>query len=309
MSVAMNVTKRRIKSIQSTAKITRAMGLVAVTRLKTWQRKFMVNRSFANQLSDIMFEAVRGVDRSKSNFLRLHTEANSVLHVVITSSLGLAGPYNNNILLSTMDKIGPNDEVVMIGKRGQRAFKKANIETYDEFLDLNISYDEIRKLGSYLFHQFESGKYERVVIHYTNYINSMTSEVKHVTLLPFGIEESYLSPIELDKRDQQLLMDIDEDEDDELSGDLNQSLSAEIETLIEPNKELFFEQFVPIYLNNMLYAYILAAQVAEQSARRMAMDLATDNANEMIDDLMIKYNAARQAAITQEITEIVSGAI
>ena len=308
MSVAMNVTKRRIKSIQSTAKITRAMGLVAVTRLKTWQRKFMVNRSFANQLSDIMFEAVRGVDRSKSNFLRLHTEANSVLHVVITSSLGLAGPYNNNILLSTMDKIGPSDEVVMIGKRGQRAFKKANIATYDEFLDLNISYDEIRKLGSYLFHQFESGKYERVVIHYTNYINSMTSEVKHVTLLPFGIEESYLSPIELDKRDQELLSNIDEDTDDS-SSEFLESLSAEIETLIEPNKELFFEQFVPIYLNNMLYAYILAAQVAEQSARRMAMDLATDNANEMIDDLMIKYNAARQAAITQEITEIVSGAI
>ncbi len=308
MSVAMNVTKRRIKSIQSTAKITRAMGLVAVTRLKTWQRKFMVNRSFANQLSDIMFEAVRGVDRSKSSFLRLHTEASAVLHVVITSSLGLAGPYNNNILLSTMDKIGPSDEVVMIGKRGQRAFKKANIATYDEFLDLNISYDEIRKLGSYLFHQFESGKYERVVIHYTNYINSMTSEVKHVTLLPFGIEESYLSPIELDKRDQELLSNIDEDTDDS-SSEFLESLSAEIETLIEPNKELFFEQFVPIYLNNMLYAYILAAQVAEQSARRMAMDLATDNANEMIDDLMIKYNAARQAAITQEITEIVSGAI
>ncbi|NLI94493.1 MAG: ATP synthase F1 subunit gamma [Erysipelotrichaceae bacterium] len=301
MSVAMHATKRRIRSIQSTAKITRAMGLVAVTRLKTWQRKFMANRVFANQLGEILEEALKGIDKETHPYLTLNKQSSKVLHVVISSSLGLAGPYNNNITEATAPLINEGDEVIMIGKRGKREFSRLGITCNDMFLELNISYDDVSKLGAHLRNEYDSGNYERVVIHYTNYINSMTSEVKHVTLLPFGISETYLDPVELDEADEQLIAELGIDDDEEADFDLS------IESIIEPDKPTFFQAFIPIYLNNMLYAYVIAAQVAEQSSRRLAMDLATDNANEMIDELMIKYNAARQAAITQEITEIVSG--
>lgn len=281
MSLGMQATKRRLASVKTTRKITKAMGLIAVTKLKAWQNRLKENKVYAEKLSDIAENQLRTVDPDTSVFLNNIEHEPATLHIIVTSNLGLCGGFNNGVYNYVDKLIDPIDTLITVGRKGYRHYKPWSNPIVTDFLDLGgrIDYDEVKKLGLFIQSAYRTKHFSRVVIHYTKYINSLNSELTSVTLLPMRSQTEG-----------------------------SNGIVGPFEPLIEPNRKLFIDQFIPVYLNNILFSLLMDSQVAEQSARRNAMDKATDNADELIEQLMIEYNTARQSAITQEISEIVGGA-
>lgn len=281
MSLGMQATKRRLASVKTTRKITKAMGLIAVTKLKAWQNRLKDNKFYAEKLKDIVDNHLKTVDSETSVFLNNLEHEPATLHIIVTSNLGLCGGFNNSVYSYVDPKIAPIDSVITIGRKGYRHYKSWSNPVITDFLDLGgrIDYDEVKKLGLYIQNAFITKRFAHIVIHYTKYINSLNSELTSMTLLPMGSQA---------KR--------------------TDGVTGPFAPLIEPNKQDFVDALIPVYLNNILFSLLMDSQVAEQSARRNAMDKATDNADDLIEQLMIEYNTARQTAITQEISEIVGGA-
>lgn len=283
MSVQMQAAKRRIRSITATEKITSAMEMVAVTKLKVWDLRLQKNRQYRNLLEDILRDLLSGVVPEDSRFLSKNSESDRVLHLLFASDMGLCGSYNNAILTYTAQKLNPNDALVCIGKRGYRHFaRREDITIIDDFVNVGsqIKMTTVLPLERMLESAFLSGQYREVVLHFNQYINSFEARPTSATIFPLGgVQESDKPKVD------------------------------PIGPIIEPDKPKFLDAFIPIYVQNALYYTLMSAQVAEQSSRRMAMKQATDNANELLDELNIKYNMARQAAITQEIAELVSGTL
>ena len=281
MSLGMQATKRRLTSVKTTKKITKAMGLIAVTKLKAWQNRLKDNKFYSEKLKDIVTNQLKTVDPQTSVFLNNLDHQPATLHLIITSNLGLCGAFNNSVYNYVDRKIAPEDSLLTIGRKGYRHYKSWTQPIQTDFLDLGgrIDYEEVQRLGRYLQNVYTEKKFSHIVIHYTKYINSLNSELTTMTLLPMG---------DPNKKDD--------------------GITGPFAPLIEPNKKTFVDQLIPVYLNNILFSLLMDSQVAEQSARRNAMEKATDNADELIEKLMIEYNTARQTAITQEISEIVGGA-
>lgn len=279
MSVAMQVTKRRITSIKATSKITKAMKLVAITKLKVWQRRYEENKHFSDDFIELMQNTVNTDEEITSPYFEEQVEAEGDLHVIITSSLGLCGSFNNAIYSKVESLLQPTDTLIIVGRRGHRHFQDTSYAKIENFIDLGIDFDETRFLASFIRHAYAEKKYRRVFVHYTEYLNSLASRVNSEQLLPLKR-----------KKDANLT-----------------SENLHPGAIVEPTREEFFISLLPIYINSRLYSFLLASQVSEQSARRNAMEQATKNADDLIDRLMIEYNTARQAAITQEITEVIAG--
>lgn len=283
MSVQLQNTKRRIRSIRATEKITSAMEMVAVTKLKVWEYRLLQNEKYRTCLAKVSDELLAGVKKEDSFLFRSPEGATKTFHVVFASDMGLCGAYNNAILSFAEQAIKSGDTVLTIGKRAYRYFyHREDITLISDFVEMGneIKFLHVLPLERTLESAFRSGEFVAIKLHFNRYINSMTTRPNTETLLPLGEEiasdEEGLEPLG---------------------------------PFIEPSKTEFIEQFVPLYLQNVLYFTLMSAEVAEQSTRRMAMKQATDNANDLLDELQIRYNMARQAAITQEISELVSGSL
>ncbi len=270
--------KNRIRSMESTKQITKAMEMVASSKLRQAQNRLASSRPYFEILSDTISGIVATNKDFTSPYLQTRKEG-KVLLVVIAGDRGLAGGYNSNVLKLAVSCVeGKEAAVLPIGKKSVDYFRSKGYaivtDAYAEAEDVDIG--DCFSIAKLLSRSYLSGEYSEIRIVYTNFISVLSQ-----------------SPVQ-----QQLLP---------LVPNAEQVSQSRILTEYEPEPEAVFAAIVPEYLGGVVYGALCESRCAEQAARRTAMDSATQNAEEMIGDLTLKYNRARQAAITQEITEIVAG--
>ena len=272
--------KNRIRSMESTKQITKAMEMVAASKLRHAQARIAASRPYFEILRNTIDNIVESNRDFTSPYLKART-GNKALFIVIAGDRGLAGGYNSNVLklaVSLMD--GKEVTVLPIGKKAVDYFrsKKYSIltDTYAEAADVDIG--DCFSISKTLSKAYLAGEFDEIHVVYTNFVSVLSQTTATLRMLPLVRENT-------EKKEEYRCM-----------------------TIYEPDAEEVFASIVPEYLGGILYGALSEARCAEQAARRTAMDSATSNAEEMIADLSLKYNRARQAAITQEITEIVAGA-
>ncbi|ASZ06932.1 MULTISPECIES: F0F1 ATP synthase subunit gamma [Enterococcus] len=296
MGASLNEIKTRIASTKKTSQITRAMQMVSASKLtksEASSKKFQV---YANKVREIVthLTATQLSDIASSN-TNNDINYNSMLisrpvkktgYIVITADGGLVGGYNSSILKQTMSILEEDhqssDEYVMIaiGGTGADFFKARGIDLAYELRNLSDqpSFDEVRKIVNMATTMYQNEVFDELYVCYNHHINSLTSQFRVEKMLPIS--------------------DLDPEE----------ATSFEQEYIFEPSKEKILAQLLPQYAESLIYGAIVDAKTAEHAAGMTAMKTATDNAANIIDDLTVSYNRARQGAITQEITEIVAGA-
>ena len=271
--------KNRIRSMESTKQITKAMEMVAASKLRRAQAQIQNSRPYFQILHTTVNDIVATNRELSSPYLKARP-VNKVMYIVIAGDRGLAGGYNSNILKLVQSQIEGKDAVVLpIGKKALDYFKSHNVptltESYAEAADISIG--DCFSISKQLSKAFLAGEFDEIHVAYTNFVSVLSQVPATMQLLP-------------------LVPDTAHREDPVSHG-----------IIYEPDSEEVFAAIVPDYLGGILYGTICESRAAEQAARRSAMDSATQNADEMISDLSLKFNRARQAAITQEITEIVAG--
>ena len=271
--------KNRIRSMESTKQITKAMEMVAASKLRRAQAQVLNSRPYF----EIIYSTMQSIVDSNRDFSSPYLQerpVNKVMYIVIAGDRGLAGGYNSNILKLVQSEIQGKDAAVLpIGKKAVDYFRSHKVpmatEAYAEAADVTIG--DCFSIAKQLSKSFLNGEFDEVHVAYTNFVSVLTQTPASLRLLPLPRQ------------------------------DLGESSVPRCDTLYEPDSETVFASIVPEYLGGVLYGALCESRAAEQAARRAAMDSATQNAEEMIDDLSLKFNRARQAAITQEITEIVAG--
>lgn len=281
MPQGLNKVKRRILTVENTKKITNAMKLISSVKVRQIQNGFNARLTFLNDLKEVLnIIGNASYPTSTNPLLKGYKDASKTLYIVVSSSLGLCGSYNYNVIRYFENIFKNDDEVITIGdKIDKEVIKDQNITLYSDFKDVlnNLTMSNCRVLQRFILDKFLSGKYKEVVLVYTKYINQIASKVETIKLLPLEFEKN--KSMELD------------------SPDFGQNLN------------LLLDKFVKKYLTSALYIKFYESILSEQSSRRNAMDNADKNAEELVDKLKIEYNKARQTAITQEITEVVSGSV
>jgi len=275
--------KRRIRSVRATKKITNAMELIATSKLQKQKHRMELNRVYANTLFHT-FNRVLGSANEK-DILYLTEREGRKLTVVFVSDMGLCGGYNSNILSKIRETISKDDSLFIIGSKGRFWLNKNNYKLFGELeTGDNLTYGHISKVADKIMLAYLEGQFTSLQVLYTKFVNTMTFEPTIMTLLPIT-EEVMPTTIE-----------------DKVEDVMNQDI------IFEPDALTLINQLVPMFIQSLMYSFWLESKTSEHAARRMAMDNATDNAEELIDELVLKYNQSRQSAITQEITEIVAGA-
>jgi F-type H+-transporting ATPase subunit gamma len=274
--------RNRITSVQSTMQITSAMKMVSAAKLKKAQDAITAMRPYAEKLTELLQSVSATLDGDAGGQYTTQREVNKVLVVVITSNRGLAGAFNTNVIKQAKEVAdgyaGKQVDFFAIGKKGNDFFRKVNtvIENKSEIFD-KLTFDNVAEIADALTEKFVSGQYDKIEIVYNQFKNAATQIVQVEQFLP-------LAPIASDKPVS--------------TGDY----------IFEPSKEEIVLTLIPKSLKTQLYKSIRDSFAAEHGARMTAMHKATDNATELRNQLKLTYNKARQAAITNEILEIVGGA-
>ncbi|MCQ2432683.1 MAG: ATP synthase F1 subunit gamma [Clostridia bacterium] len=286
----MKSIKNRIKSVESTMSITKAMELVATSKLRKAKAHEEAVKPFFRLLEATIADIIRS--GSEKN-IYIHNPAavpktDATCYVVIAGDRGLAGGYNNNLFRMVREQIKDGDYVIPVGKKSIDYYAKQPYGslTKEFSLTAEVSVPEAVEISSILCSGYLEGKFSHVVIAFTNFVSMLAQEPELKTLLP------------LDK--EKLLAESQTDE----TGDEKKILP---DTIYEPSPEAVLSRIIPQYISGMVYGAVCEAQASEFAARRSSMSAANKNAGEMIDNLTLYYNRARQAMITQEITEIVAG--
>ena len=270
--------KNRIRSMESTKQITKAMEMMAASKLRHAQARVLNSRPYF----EILYSTITDIVESNTDFSSPYLVQRPIkrsMYVVIAGDRGLAGGYNNNILKLVQGEMEGKDAVVLpIGKKAVDYFRSHQVpaltETYAEAADISVG--DCFTIAKQLSKAYLAGEFDEIIIGYTNFVSVLSQTPATLRMLPLLQSEGKRSGI-----------------------------SADI--LYEPGSVEVFDTIVPEYLGGILYGALCESRAAEQAARRTAMDSATQNAEDMIADLSLKFNQARQAAITQEITEIVAG--
>ncbi|MBR1643015.1 MAG: ATP synthase F1 subunit gamma [Butyrivibrio sp.] len=284
MAGSMKAVKLRIKSVQSTMQITKAMQLVAASKLRKAKERADASKPYLETMLETLTDIANSNTDFQSPFTKA-TENDKWLYVVIAGDRGLAGGYNSNLFkfMEQETKGRENITVLPIGKKSVEYFKHRNVplftEEYAEVAKVTIS--DCFQVAKLVCEAYRSGEFGHIFLCYTNFVSMLSQVPTASSLLPLS-----------DLRT----------EDNKSDG------KAKDLILYEPDSETVFNAIVPEYLAGILYSSINISYASELAARRTAMEAATDNAEEMIDTLSLYYNRARQASITQEITEIVAGA-
>ena len=270
--------KNRIRSMESTKQITKAMEMVAASKLRHAQARVTNSRPYFQILSDTICDIVDSNSDFSSPYL-VQRPVKRSMYVVIAGDRGLAGGYNSNILKLVQAQLEGTDAVVLpIGKKAVDFFRSRKVhmltEQYAEAADVSIG--DCFSIAKQLAKAYRSGEFDQIMVGYTNFVSVLSQTPTTMRMLPLLPNET---------ADRKVRSDI----------------------VYEPDSVAVFDAIVPEYLGGILYGALCESRAAEQAARRTAMDAATQNAEEMIADLSLKFNQARQAAITQEITEIVAG--
>ena len=281
--------KRSIVGVKSTQKITRAMKMVAAARLNRAQNNIINARPFARKVSEVLGQLL-SAEKNLDNKLLQKRELNKVAIIVVTSDRGLCGGFNMNAILSAEELIkdsykdiydNGNLSLYCIGKKGNDYFSKRNykIERSDTGIFSNLKFEFVTQFNKELSQKFLSNEFDQIIVVYNKFKSIVQQEIIHKQLYPVKPE-------------------------------INKGAQEEInlDYIFEPNKVEIINTLLPTYLNAQLWTVLLNSYAAELGARMTAMDMATENAEEMIRSLQLTYNKQRQASITKEILEIVSGA-
>lgn len=269
--------KNRISSIQTTSKITNAMKLVAAAELNRAKKTFDQSKEYYSEYYKVVGTILKLADKS---FLSNSHSNDKTLYILITSSMGLCGGYNNNIYKFCKNLILKDDLVLVLGRKGIEHYKKSHPKNFlkDLSSDQIKTYDEVATLTSELYKKFKANEFSSIKIIYTKFINAITFKPDLISLIPFDSKFTNFSE------------------------NLNESMFD-----FEPNKTDMLKTILPQYLSSVLYASILESRICENASRRNAMDNSTKNAKDLISNCKLMFNRLRQAKITNEITEIVAG--
>ncbi|MBC8755297.1 ATP synthase F1 subunit gamma [Kordia sp. YSTF-M3] len=274
--------RNRISSVKSTMQITSAMKMVSAAKLKKAQDAITAMRPYANKLTELLQSLSATLDVDSGSKFADQREVNKVLIVAITSNRGLCGAFNSNIIKQSNNLInnvyaGKQVDVLAIGKKGNDILSKTNtiIENRSDVFDA-LTFDNVAEIAEKLMSLFVDGSYDKIEIVYNKFKNAATQIVMTEQFLP-------IVPMESDA-------------------------NVQSDYVFEPSKVEIVEELIPKSLKTQLYKGIRDSFASEHGARMTAMHKATDNAGELRDSLTLTYNKARQAAITNEILEIVGGA-
>ena len=288
MAVSLNDIKTKIASTKNTSQITNAMQMVSAAKLGRSEEAARNFQVYAQKVRKLLTDILHGNGAgSSSNPMLISRPVKKTGYIVITSDRGLVGGYNSSILKAVMElkeeyhPDGKGFEMICIGGMGADFFKARGIQPLYELRGLadQPSFDEVRKIISKTVEMYQNELFDELYVCYNHHVNTLTSQMRVEQMLP--------------------IVDLDPNEADD-----SYSLTFEFET----SREEILEQLLPQFAESMIYGAIIDAKTAENAAGMTAMQTATDNAKKVINDLTIQYNRARQAAITQEITEIVAGA-
>jgi len=271
--------KNRIRSMESTKQITKAMEMVAASKLRRAQAQVSNSRPYFEILSNTVTSIIRSNRDFSSPYLK-EREVKKVMYIVVAGDRGLAGGYNSNVLKMVMAEIQGKDAVVLpIGKKAVEFFRTRKVpaltENYAEVAELTVG--DCFSISKMLSKAYLAGEFDEVRIAYTNFVSVISQVPSTKRLLPLVLDEN------------------------------EEKAPYTSDTIYDPNGEEVFAAIVPEYLGGIVYGAVCESRASEQAARRTAMDSATSNAEEMIADLSLKFNRARQAAITNEIIDIVAG--
>lgn len=288
MAVSLNDIKTKIASTKNTSQITNAMQMVSAAKLGRSEEAARNFQVYAQKVRKLLTDILHGNGSGGStNPMLISRPVKKTGYIVITSDRGLVGGYNASILKAVMElkeeyhPDGKDFEIICIGGMGADFFRARGIQPIYELRGLadQPSFDEVRKIISKTIEMYQNELFDELYVCYNHHVNTLTSQMRVEQMLP--------------------IVDLDPNEADE-----EYSLTFELET----SRDEILEQLLPQYAESMIYGAIIDAKTAENAAGMTAMQTATDNAKKVINDLTIQYNRARQAAITQEITEIVAGA-
>jgi F-type H+-transporting ATPase subunit gamma len=286
--------RNRISSIENTQQITKAMKMVAAAKLRKAQQRMVATRPYAKKMQSVVGRLVYGAG-AENILMRQPEETEAVLMIVVGSDKGLCGGFNNNLFKEVEKCIAQeyvqfhkegNLHLITIGRKAEAYFKKRNynvVDTNTGFFD-NLNYEDASEIMSAATDKFAAGTYDKVLIAFNEFKTVITQNRLIEEILPINSQK--LAELE----------------------DENKDCVQVIDYIYEPDAQTILDEILPVHLNMKLWGAVLESNASEQGARMAAMDNATENAKELRDELKLKYNQARQSAITTEISEIVSGA-
>ncbi len=284
---SMRDIRRRIKSVTSTQKITKAMKMVSASKLRRAQNSLTAARPYSDKVQEVMDHILSGGAEYAHPFLRKKDEVKKILYIVIAGDRGLCGGYNSAVLRKAEEVVDNRPEgtdygLVLVGTRTRDYFHtRPKYQVDDIFTNIGDcpSVGQGKTLSEYVMNKYLSGEYDEVHMVYSEFVTVMTQVPRAAQILPIPVSAA------------------DEEAEEQQS-----------EYIFEPQQEAILEVILPKYVDSTIYRYVLEAKAGEHGARMTAMGSATDNAYELIDKLTLSLNRARQAAITTEISEIVGGA-
>ena len=282
MAISMQDVKRRMRSVTSMEHITNAMKLVSAAKLRRAKATFEKSNEQFHFITQSIAEIFNNTTSIPERYLEGTREIKNTCYIVLTSSKGLCGGFNSNVIKEAEKLMGEHTDdpsIVAIGTKGRDYFAKNGVDIIADYPDPpeTISFLATQKMSRPIIEKYDNGEIDEVILVYTSYLSTLDQQVKSVRMLPFNPE-----------------------------ADPN-VLKNEREVEYEPSMEDVFNYLVPKYVETLLYSAIVESATCEHAARRMAMENATDNAREMLGELELNYNRARQTAITNQLIEIVSG--
>lgn len=273
--------KRRIRSVKSTQQITKAMKMVAAAKLRRTQTAVVAARPYSAKLKEVLSRLVASSPDLKDPLLEVR-EPKKVGFVVVSANKGLSGGYNANVIKKAVVAMAQHRDqevgILAVGRKARDFFRKRNYRIEGEFLGISDvpTVVEAKELAEVVKTFYTEGIYDEVYIVYTEFINAISQRPTIKKLLPIEAPQ--------------------------------EKTEGELDYLFDPNPQLVLNQLLPLYLINQIFSALMEAKASEHGATMTAMGSATDNAAELIEQLTLSFNRARQAAITQEIAEIVGGA-
>ena len=288
MSGALKEVRNRIKSVQGTQQITKAMKMVSAAKLRRAQDAITQMRPYAKKLQEMLSNIVSSSDGDVNMALAAERPVNKVMIIVVTSDRGLCGGYNSNLIKlakqTITDKYAAqlakgNVQILPVGKKGYEHFNKNGFQVVDKYWDIftGLSFEKVQTAAKYAMDAFAIKEVDAVELVYSEFKNAGTQ---------LFVSEQFLPVQKI----------------------VSASKTKKADFIFEPSQEVLIVELMPKILNTQLYKAVLDANASEHGARMTAMDKASENANELLKALKLSYNRARQAAITTELTEIVSGA-
>lgn len=294
MSGQLKEVRERISSVMSTQQITKAMKMVSAAKLRKAQQAITEIRPYADKLNQMLVNILSNIEGDASTTFGKERDIHNVAVVVVTSSKGLCGAFNANIIKQTIQLIegkygdqlnSGNVTLYCLGKKGNEYFTKyyPKAKVVSDYADIfaNLNYESISEVSGRMMDSFKSGQYDRVEVCYGMFKNAATQ-------IPMAVQYIPVQKLEVEE------------------GEAESNKVGDY--IFEPSKEKLLEELVPSILHTTFQKFVLDTNASEHGARMTAMDSATENANELLKDLKITYNKARQEAITKELSEIVGGA-